>query len=108
MVIAGILIKYVRTLHYPDKVMIESRVAACQSHGVLIEQQIWSHSQRAVVVRAAVRLVFFDSAAERKRLIPPSFVEAVEKFEGRPIPFREEKRPNSASSTPVSMTDLLT
>lgn len=90
-ILASIRCDYLRQLHYPDTVRVGARVARLGNTSLVIEHLLVSDKLQVAAARGQSTVVIFDYQNQRPVRVPQEFRDAVERFEGRPIPTDKEK-----------------
>jgi len=84
-ILAAVSCNYRRQLHYPDRVLVGSRIVRIGRTSFRMEHVVWSRRLGCVAADGECTCVVLDYAAGVPRPVSPELVAAVERFEGRPI-----------------------
>ena len=84
-ILAAVSCNYRRQLHYPDRVLVGSRIVRLGRTSFRMEHVVWSRRLSCVAADGECTCVLLDYAAGAPRPISAELAAAVERFEGRPI-----------------------
>ena len=70
---------YRRQLTFPDKVHIGTRVSDLGRSSMTIQQGVFSEQQETLAIEAEVKVVIFDTNAQRPRRIPQAMRDVIER-----------------------------
>lgn len=78
---------YRRQIKFPDVMQIGIRVATLRRSSFVMEQVAYNTNRGELSIESSVVIVLFDYRAQRPRRIPSEIKAAMERFEGRELPF---------------------
>ncbi|QDU27259.1 Long-chain acyl-CoA thioesterase FadM [Anatilimnocola aggregata] len=82
-ILAQIECNYKRQLHFPDSVLIGTRITRLGKTSLSMEHAIVSNAQNAIVAESSSVIVVFNYQTQRPALIPNEVRTAIEGLEGR-------------------------
>lgn len=87
-ILAAVACNFRRQLHYPDQVLVGTRVTCLGRTSFDMEHVVWSRRLGAITADGTSTCVVFDYAAGVPRPISAELVARAERLEGRSIPTR--------------------